>query len=132
MRPYYEAVASRRGFAHLAIPLQFATLVDAIAVDHPAKAAKMREITDLPSQRALLGSLANIVYHRPHEPELELWRATKDGTQLRCVAVYLPTGIDLRLLDTNGFRRTQLLKDGPAVEGLAEEWRRKLAERGWS
>jgi hypothetical protein len=48
MRPYYEAVASQGGFAHLAIPIQFATLVDAIAQDHPAKAAKLREIDDLP------------------------------------------------------------------------------------
>jgi hypothetical protein len=51
IRPYYEAVASRDGFAQLPIPIQFAALVDAIAVDYPAKAAKLREIADLPSQR---------------------------------------------------------------------------------
>ena len=33
MGPYYEAVASREGFAQLAIPIQFAALVNAIAVD---------------------------------------------------------------------------------------------------
>ena len=38
MRPYYEAVAAREGFAQLAIPIQFAALVDAIAVDYPANA----------------------------------------------------------------------------------------------
>jgi hypothetical protein len=27
---------------------------------------------------------------------LELWRLAKDGRQLRCVAFYMPTGIDLR------------------------------------
>jgi hypothetical protein len=48
MRPYYEAVASQEGFLLLAIPMQFATLVDAIAQDHPSKAAKLREINDLP------------------------------------------------------------------------------------
>ena len=46
MRPYYEAIASREGFGRLSIPIQFATLVNAIAEDHPAKAAKLREIDD--------------------------------------------------------------------------------------
>jgi hypothetical protein len=62
MRPYYEAVASREGFAHVAIPVQFAALVNAIAQDHPSKAAKLREIDDLPWQRAILGSLAHVIY----------------------------------------------------------------------
>jgi len=37
MRPYYEAVAAQEGFALLSIPIQFAALVDAIAVGHPSK-----------------------------------------------------------------------------------------------
>ena len=37
MRPDDEAVASRDGFALLPIPIQFATLVNAIAQDHHAK-----------------------------------------------------------------------------------------------
>jgi hypothetical protein len=65
MRPYYEAVASQEGFALLPIPIQFATLVNAIVHDHPSRAAKLREIDDLPSQRAILGSLAHIVHPRP-------------------------------------------------------------------
>ena len=39
MRPDFEAVASREGFTLLSIPMQFAALVDAVAVDHPTKAA---------------------------------------------------------------------------------------------
>ena len=52
MRPYLEAIASREGFAHLAMPLQFAALSEAVAADHPRKAASLRQILDLPSQRA--------------------------------------------------------------------------------
>jgi hypothetical protein len=64
--------------------------------------------------------------------EIELWRVVKDGRELRCIALYLPTGIDLRLIEGEDFRRTQLLKDGPSVEAKAEEWRMKLREKGWS
>jgi hypothetical protein len=106
--------------------------VNAIAQDHPAKAAKLRDIDDLPSQRAILGSLAHIVYPRPAQREIELWRVTKDSRELRCVALYLPTGIDLRLIQGEEFRRTQLLRDGPAVQELAEEWRSKLRGSGWT
>jgi hypothetical protein len=45
---------------------------------------------------------------------------------------YLPTGIDLRLMEGEEFRRTQLLRDGPAVQELAEEWREKLLAAGWT
>jgi hypothetical protein len=44
----------------------------------------------------------------------------------------MPTGIDLRLIEGEDFRRTQLLKDGPSVEARAEEWRTKLREKGWA
>lgn len=101
--------------------------MDAVAIEHPAEAAKLQKIADLPSQRALLASFANVVHTQPHTREVELWRVRKDDKDLRCVAVYLPRGIDLRLLDAQGFRRTQLLKDGPAVETLAEKWRRRLS-----
>jgi hypothetical protein len=59
-------------------------------------------------------------------------RPREDERHPRCLAVYLPTGIDLRLMEGDEFRRTQLLKDGPAVEARAEEWRAKLREKGWT
>jgi len=43
----------------------------------------------------------------------------------------MPTGIDLRLMEGEDFRRTQLLNDGPAVEAKAEKWRAKLLAAGW-
>jgi hypothetical protein len=106
--------------------------VDAIARDHPAKAAKLRAIDDLPSQRAILGAMTHVVYPRPAQREIELWRVVKDSRELQCIALYLPGGIDLRLMEGEEFRRTQLLRDGPAVQELAEEWKVKLIERGWA
>jgi hypothetical protein len=72
------------------------------------------------------------VYRRPAQRDIELWRVTKNSPELRWIAVYLPTGIDLRLMQGEEFRRTQLLRDGPAAQELAEEWRLKLRERGWT
>jgi hypothetical protein len=117
MRPHYETVASREGFAVLPIPIPFATRVNAIAQEHPSKAAKLREIDDLPWQRAILGSLAHVIYSRPAQREVEPWRMAKDSRELRCITRYLPTGIDLRLMEGEDFRRTQLLKGRPCGAG---------------
>jgi hypothetical protein len=68
-------------------------------VDYPTKAAKLREIEDLPTERAVLGSLANVVYDRPAQREVELWRVRKAHRELRCLAVYLPTDIDVKLME---------------------------------
>lgn len=58
-----------------------------------------------------MGSLANVVYERPTQREVELWRVRKAPRELRCLAVYLPTGIDLKLMEGADFRRTQLFRD---------------------
>jgi hypothetical protein len=128
MRPYYEAVAAREGFSHLAPSHQSALLVEAIERDYPTKAPALRDFGAV-AQRATLAVFANVVYSTPAAREVELWRVAKDGRQLRCVAVYMTTGIDL--MEGEDFRRTQLLKDGPAVEARAEEWKNKLPEKGW-
>jgi hypothetical protein len=127
MRPYYEAIASREGFAHLAIPTQFATLVNAIAQDHPAWAAKLRDIDDLPSQRAILGSFTRIVYPRPAQREIELWRVTKDSRELRCIATICRQGSicaswKARSSDARNCSETAL---------PSRSWRRSGAKSSW-
>jgi hypothetical protein len=44
-----------------------------------------------------------------------LWRLRKDGREVRCVAQYLSTGIDLRLMEREGFRRTQVCETATAA-----------------
>lgn len=131
MRVYDEELASVAGFALLAASLQFDLLVEAIGRDYPTEAAKMREWDGL-AQRAALSVFSNVVYSSAAAREVELWHVHKDSRELRCLAVYMPTGIDLRLMEGEDFRRTQLLKDGPAVETFAEEWKAKLRAAGWS
>ena len=43
LRPYFAALAQDHTFARLAPSMRFAALCDAVARDHPAKAAQMRE-----------------------------------------------------------------------------------------
>jgi hypothetical protein len=61
----------------------------------------------------------------------ELWRVRKGDRELFCIAVYLPAGIDLRLLEGVDFRRTQLCRTAPDVQALAEDWKTKLIAAGW-
>ena len=65
-------------------------------------------------------------------PLLFLSRPRKGERELRCLAVYLPSGIDVRLFEGADFRRTQLVRDSREVEALADKWRTALAERGWN
>jgi len=44
---------------------------------------------------------------------------------------YLASGIDLRLMEGDGFRRTQLCHAAPAVQALSDEWRAALLARDW-
>jgi len=41
---------------------------------------------------------------------------------------YLPTEIDVRLMEDDGFRRTQLAKDARQCASRSDEWKRKLIE----
>ena len=40
----------------------------------------------------MLLSFSNGAYRSPAQREVELWRVAKDSRELRCLAVYLPTG----------------------------------------
>jgi len=66
------------------------------ADDVSSKAALMREYNTT-TQAMLLGWLNDVVNEKPDpKREVELWRVWKDQRELRCVAIYLPSGIDVR------------------------------------
>jgi hypothetical protein len=79
----------------------------------------------------MLGWLHDVTTQKPVAREVEMWRVRKGDRELRAVAVYLPTGIDLRLLERDDFRRTELCRDGPTLHARAAEWRAKLQDSGW-
>ena len=78
---------------------------------------------------ALVRHLASLESLGSGPASRELWRAEKSGRHLVCRAVYLPHGIDLRLLEDDDIRRTVLLKDGPSAEATARAWRDALLGR---
>ena len=127
---FYTPLQAEPGFSLLAPSQQFAQLCDAVAVDHPAEAADMRAWS-AKVQRTILEQLALSSDKTPPKVTSELWRVTKDRRQLRCVAQYLASGIDLRLLEGDGFRRTQLCKNAADAESLSQQWRQALLEKGW-
>jgi hypothetical protein len=130
LRPFFARLQTHPAFRHFAPAHQFAQLVEAVAVDHPAQAAQMREWSP-GAQHALLLHLASSISQTPPHVTSELWTVTKGARTLRCVAQYLSSGIDVRLLEGDGFRRTQLCRDAPEADTLAKQWRAALIEQGW-
>lgn len=67
------------------------------------------------------------------EPQtaVELWRARKGDRELVCLAVYFPTGIDVRLMEGNDCRRAQLVMDEVEAYVILREWLNEVHEGGW-
>ena len=128
--PFYARLQTQPGFMQLASSHQFNQLVDAVTSDHPLEAMDMRSWS-AGAQDALLRHLASSMEQPPSAVVSELWRLTKSNRTLRCVVHYLSSGLDLRLLEGDGFRRTQLCKTASEAETLSQGWRAALMERGW-
>ena len=93
--------------------------------------ARVRPIGSPAAQESALRWLATCVATGSAQREIELWKVVKTGRELRCVARYLPAGIDLRLMQGQEFRRTELHRDADAATAKAAEWKAALLERGW-
>jgi len=131
LRAFYVRLQCHPRFTGLTPLEQFEELCDAVGLEYPTEAAKLAEWLPGPRQR-LMTHLAESVAADPAAVAVsELWRLTKGDRLLRCVVQYLPSGIDLRLMEGSGFRRTQLCSDVPGVEHLSHEWRQDLLDRGW-
>src|SRR4029450_773724 len=111
LRPYYVTLKADPAFNMLAIPLRFAALCDVVGVDHPDRARWMKEWSPA-AQTGTLHWLESVTKEeKAAVTELELWTVTKGTRTLRCVARYLPIGIDLQLMEADDFRRTELHTD---------------------
>lgn len=131
LRPIYRGLASDRMFHLLADQLQFDRLVEAAASASEHHAASMRRYSP-DAKIALLRHLAKAESIRPGDKQVEMWLLRKPQRTLKCVAVYLPNGIDLRVFYNDDMRRTQLVQDGPRAESLAVKWRKKAEAVGWT
>jgi len=129
LRPFYGRLKTHHAFSLLSPVHQFAQLVEAIATEHPVEAEQMRHWSPA-AQTALMIHLAKEVQATPATVTL-LWRLRKGSREVRCVAQYLSMGIDLRVLEGDGFHRTQLCETATAANILSEQWRLAFLERGW-
>jgi hypothetical protein len=131
LRPFFARLLAHPAFRQFAPSHQFEQLVQAVEREYPSKAATMREWS-VGGQHALLSHLASMVDQQASADPVELWHVQKNERKLRCVVHYLPSGIDVRLLEGQDFRRTQLCKIAPEVEKLSAEWLKALLEVGWN
>jgi hypothetical protein len=131
LRRYYARLQQHPAFSQLSPSHRFARLVDAVASDHPSEAAELRRAPP-DAQGSLLHWLTQPVEGcRAHERET-LWTVRKGQRELHCVAVSLPTGVDVRLIEGGDFHRTHLLRDAAAAKVHAAGWLGALEARGWS
>ena len=130
LQPFFVKLKMQSSFPLLAPSHQFEQLLQALTAHHPNEAAQMREWPPA-AQHALMAHLAMMLEQAPPVAVSELWRVEKGQRLLRCVVQYLPSGLDLRLLEGDGFRRTQLCKDAPDANRLSAEWQAALKDGGW-
>ena len=130
--PVYAGLRADTRFGLLSPAHQFEALASAVDKESPTKGAAMREWSP-DAQMAMLKWLGDVTQEHPNPTnQVELWRVRKGERELRCLAVYLSSGIDLRLFEGADFRRTQLVHDSPEVTALSDKWRTALVECGWT
>jgi hypothetical protein len=130
LRPYYAQLRSRPEFVELSESEQFDELCNTVIRDHPAEVAQMRRWP--PGLKDdLLTHLASSAEQTPPAVTSQLWRLGKDTRELRCIVQYLASGMDVRVYEGDGVRRSQLCHDATAVSELSTKWKRELEEGGW-
>ena len=85
-------------FELLAPVAQFREPSRAAATVSESAAARLRPLSPA-TQSALSAHLKMLESQRPAPPSEDLWRLQRGNRALVCVAVYLPHGVDLRLLE---------------------------------
>jgi hypothetical protein len=114
LRPYVAALKADPAFTTLAPALRFEALCQIVEVDHPDRARQMREWSPA-AKTGTLKWLETVTKEKP-VTEVEMWAVVKGNRTRKCVARYLPIGIDLRLMEGDDFRRTEVHKDGDLAE----------------
>jgi len=128
--PYWSELKRQSFFDHLAPELQAGALAAALEADYPVTAQEIRE-WNRATRLAMLAVLDMGLVARPATREVELWHVTKGQRHVRCVAVYMPGGVDLRLLEDGEMTRTELFTDILVLLSRSREWRAALVGTGW-
>lgn len=129
--PIYAGLRADTRFGLRSLAHQFEALASVVEKESPTKGASMREWSP-DAQLAMLKWLTDMIYEQANPTNaIELWRVRKGERELRCVALYLPIGIDLRLFEGADFRRTQLVRDAIESTAVSDGWKRKLEDHDW-
>lgn len=129
--PHWATLKRRTFFDRLAPELQANALADALEASHPAEAREVREWTP-PTRRTVLARLDSGLRAGPSRPQRVLWVAQKgERREVRCVAVVMPFGTELRLMEGADLLRSELLREPYLVDVTAGEWREALVAAGW-
>jgi len=131
LRPIFRGLSVVPGFALLPPAVRFEHLVQAVALLSGSDAARLRQFTP-EAQRALVRHLAKAEVERPGPSQVALWAAQKAQRRRGCFAVYLASGVDVRLMEEDQIIRTELAPDGPSALQVAGRWRVAAIRRGWS
>jgi hypothetical protein len=130
LSPFWAALKHQPFFDRLALELQAEQLAAALEADYPTEAHEIRD-WNATTRRAMLAVLEEGVRAGKASKEVELWRMQKGARQVTCVAVYVATGVDLRLLPAGEMLRTELFRDAPHLQARARQWRELLVKSGW-
>ncbi len=132
LRPIWRRLVADSRFRLRSPESQFAALFEAVRESAPHHAARMPEYSPATVQALLRHLDANLDTEAAQSVRSKLWTATLRNRTLDCVAVYLPSGIDVRLLEGEDFRRTQLTRTAPEASYCADRWRVELERVGWT
>ena len=61
-----------------------------------------------------------------------LWSLTRGESAARCVLLALPVGLELRVVMDGSILRTEHCERHDQAFALAERWRDRMLDRGWS
>lgn len=96
LRPYWADLHRQHSFfGNLAPELQAAALADALAPDHPAKAAEIRAWNPV-TTRAMLAVLDQALAERHTAKETELWKSRTGVGELRCITETSRAAVNVR------------------------------------
>lgn len=123
LRRYWEGLLRRSpDLPNLAPELQAEALADAMEAEHPKKAAIIRDWN--PFRRgAKLAMLMTAPCNEPLDAFKELWRLRSSDREVRCIAMYVSNGVDLRLLRGGVKLRAELFVDVPLLGIRSKQWR---------
>lgn len=129
--PHWASLKRQTFFDRLAPELQVKALAEALDASHPCEAREVRDWTP-PMRRTILARLDGHLRRGAVRPQRTLWTARKgERREVVCVAVVLPYGIELRLLEGDDMLRSELLRAEFLASAKADEWQQALVAAGW-